>query len=228
MNVCLNIRIFLQEPLAAAKIYNGMAFIFSQEDRFDEAIAAHKEAENILIKYHQYEELAFTYSQLSWIYFLLGQYTSAVKHSEKTLLLMEKHNLHTLTFRTKPDIHAQLGLILFQKGNILESVEHSNFCEAHKIDSTGSGELLRTLLRGLINDERNQRYLADISFNYMPSLLEENSEVDIHIEALFYRYSIGRINDEADIWKKESVRRKAITFCKAHNLKTTINWFNLN
>jgi tetratricopeptide (TPR) repeat protein len=228
MNVCLKIRIFLQEPLAAAKIYNGMAFIFSQDDRFNEALAAHKEAEHILIKYQQYEELAFTYSLISWIYFLIGQYTKAIENCEQTLNLMEKHSLHTLTFRTKPDIHAQLGLMLFQNGEMNAAIEHSNFCEAHKIDSTGSGELMRTLLRGLINDERDQPYLADISFNYMPSLLEEHSNVDIHIEALFYRYSIERIQDKSDEWKKESVKRKAITFCKAHKLNATINWFESN
>jgi hypothetical protein len=138
---------------------------------------------------------------------------------------MDENKLQTLTYRTKPDIYAQLGLCHFCVGNFDTAVQHSNYCEAYKLESTASGELLRTLLRGLINDQRDQRYLADISFNYMPSLLEDYTDVDIHIEALFYKYSVDRIKNDQDQWKKDNLKRKAVTFCKAHKLSNTLEWF---
>jgi len=226
LEICCRIREYLQEPLGVAKIYNGMAYICSKIDQLDQALDFHRKAENKLSQINQYDELAFTYNLMSWNYFLQGDYSNSVELGLKTLKTMDDHNIQTLAFRTKPDIHSQLGLSLFFDGQFESALEHSNFCESHKVDSSATGELFRSILRGLINDQRGDRHLADISFKYIPELIEENAEVDPHIEALYYLILTNRLDDEVDSWKIEDIKKKGKALCLAQGMKKTMQWFD--
>ena len=226
MNICLNIRTFLHETAGIARVLNGMAFVHLQSDKLDESIKCHRQAIEHLKSAQAFEELAFTYSLLSWVYFLKGEYKTAVMVGQKTLALMEKHQLHTLAFRTKPDIHAQLGICYFYHQDFELARTHSNYCEAHKVDSSATGELQRTLLRGLINDHRGDTHLADISFKYIPELIQENSEVDVHIQALFYRIMLDRLSKTSEPWTIEDAHQQGIDYCQKYGLHQTISWFD--
>jgi len=225
LNFCLDIRLFLHEELGIARVLNGISYIESQQENFEAAIENAKKAEQYLFNCKQFEELSFTYCQISWYYFLSDSYKAAVKYGEKTLATMETYNIRTLPFRTKPDIHAQMGLAYFYMGELDYALMHSDYCESHKVDSTATGELQRVLLRALINDEREAFHLSDISFNFIPELLIENPNVDPHIEILFYRIMIARLSNQNDIRKAEMMREKAINICKSRGFQKSLLWF---
>ncbi len=225
LTMCKKIRLSLNEPIGVARVLNGTAYVYLQHDRIEESKQCHLEAVNYLTQERAPDELAFTYTLISWLCFLQDQFADAIDYGEQALSVMQQYGLHTLPFRTKPDIHAQLGLYYHYAGKQEQALEQSDYCEAHKVDSSATGEILRTLLRGLINDQRGAEHLADISFNYIPELLLENSEIDFHLEALYYRIMMKRFEKFSDPWRLSDIQQRGLAFCKAHHLFQTQSWF---
>ncbi|WP_196158186.1 tetratricopeptide repeat protein [Reinekea sp. G2M2-21] len=225
LTMCKKIRMSLNEPIGVARVLNGTAYVYLQHDRIEESKRSHLEAVNYLTQERAPDELAFTYTLISWLCFLQDQFAEAIEYGEQALSVMQQYGLHTLPFRTKPDIHAQLGLYYHYSDKQEQALEQSDYCEAHKVDSSATGEILRTLLRGLINDQRGAEHLADISFNYIPELLLANSEVDLHLEALYYRIIMRRFEKLSDPWRHNDIQQRGLAFCKAHHLSQTQGWF---
>lgn len=225
LHSCLRIRNFLQDPFGSAKISNGIGYIYLQMDQLEDAKEYHLIATRYLKETEQYSELAFTYSQLGWVQLLMGDYKSAVLSVLETLKLMDRHRIQTLSFRTRPDLQAQLGLSYFMNSSLDKAIEHSNYCEQHKIDSTATGDILRTLLRGLVNQARKETELADISFNALPELIEENPDVDIHIELLYLKCQVERQRNMQQHWNVDKYLRRAKELCTENHLSNAAQWF---
>ena len=225
LEICLAIRLFLQDTLGIARVLNGISYVNSQLEDFQTAIHYAEKAIGYLSTDDQFEELSFTYTQISWYYFLLEQYPKAVEFGCKTIAMMNAKNVRTLPFRTKPDIHAQLGLSYFYNDDIDNALLHSDYCESHKVDSTATGEIERIILRALINDYRQDYYLSEISYSYIPELLKKNPEIDPYLELIFYRIMVARYQREKDDWKERKYKEKGLLLCRKLKFKKAENWF---
>lgn len=226
LSISENIRGFLQDQFGVAKVQNGIAYAYLQIDDWENALRSHIRAIKNLESSKKHTELAFTYSQIAWLHLLKGEYPTSVDYGQKTIDLMEEKKISTLSFRTKPDLHAQLGLSLFFNGQFDDALQQSDFCEAHKVDSSPTGEILRTLLQALINDHREESHLADLSFNYLPELLKENSEIDAHIEPVYLRALMNRFYSQEQDWRANNTRKQGLALCQVKGLHQTAKWFH--
>ena len=225
LEICFGIRQFLQDELGIARLLNGLSYLKSQLEEFESAIQYTQKSINHLSKEDQFEELAFTYAQISWFYLLSDQYPKAIEYGMRTINTMTEKNIRTLPFRTKPDIHAQLGLCYAFNGDMNNALQHSDYCESHKVDSTATGDIIRILLRAIINDDREETYLSDISYNYIPELLESNPNVDPHLELIYYRILVTRYQKESDDWKVRKFSEKGKKLCLKNNYQKSLSWF---
>jgi len=226
LNSCQIIRTLLQDDHGVAKVLNGMAYIHALSDNLYRTLECHLRAETKLERCEQFDELAFTYSQISWTHFLQSNYQLAIEYGLKTLATMSQHHLHTLAFRTRPDIHAQLGLIYFFNEQYDQASAQSDQCEANLVGSSSTGEVMRTLLRGLINEQRGYHHLSVTSFQYIPDLLLENNQLDPHLEALYYRILLQSAQTDDGHATIRNLTQKARDYCVEHGLLTTLNWFH--
>jgi tetratricopeptide (TPR) repeat protein len=225
LEICLGIRYFIQDSLGIARVLNGISYLKSQIENFDSAIEHAEQAIRHLEMSQQYEELAFTFCQISWYYFLIDNHPKSVEYGVKTIETMQDRNISTLPFRTKPDIHAQLGLAYVLNGEQDEALLHSDYCESHKVDSTATGEILRIILRAMINDYRGDTHLADIGYDFVPEILSSNPEIDPHLELIYYRFMIERLTDEKESWKIKKLKKDGIRICHQKGYQKSREWF---
>lgn len=225
LGICLTIRTQLEDYVGIAKISNGLAYIHLQMDQWQSALQCYRDALFNLQKAENIQEEALTLCHIGWLQLLKGDSQPALEATTEALDLMDTHEITTLAYRTRPDLYAQLGLCYYFLGNIEQAIHQADHCEAHKIDSSHNGEVLRTLLRGLINMDRGNSHLAELSFHYLPELLSESSEQDIHLTLLCLREKIHWCTVNENIIGTRALTKEAQRLCIEHHLTATHQWF---